>query len=277
MSAAGCDPRAARAGPAARALTRLSGVAAVAANTVREAIRSRLLYTLLGFGILLICAGVLLSSLSYVETDRILQDVGFGAMRLFGVAIALFVGVGLIHKEVERRTVYTILSKPISRGAFLLGKFWGLALTVWMQLAIMAVAFAAVSRASGAPLGATHLAACLLLGVELLVVVAIATFFSAFTSPMLSALFAGGLWMVGNLTRDLREIGSGSELAGVREVTAWLYRLLPDLASFNLSLEAAHGLPITATDVWLPALYGVCYAAVVLVLAVAIFERRDFR
>src|SRR5262249_16640377 len=156
VSAAARDADAAAVGPAAQALARLSGVAAVAANTVREAIRSRLLYTLLGFGILLICAGVLLSSLSYLETDRILQDVGFGAMRLFGVAIGLFVGVGLIHKEVERRTVYTILSKPISRGAFLLGKFFGLALTVWMQLAIMAVAFAALSRARGAPLRPTH-------------------------------------------------------------------------------------------------------------------------
>jgi Cu-processing system permease protein len=263
--------------PASAALVRLAGAMAIAGNTVREAIRSRLLYTLLGFGILLIFAGVLLSSLSYVETDRILQDVGFGAMRLFGVAIGLFVGVGLIHKEVERRTVYTILSKPLSRSEFLLGKFFGLALTVWMQLAIMALAFAVVSRASGAPLGSAHAAAFLLLGVELLVVVAIATFFSAFTSPMLSSLFAGGLWLVGNLTRDLREIGSGSELASVREATAWLYRLLPDLASFDLRLEAAHGLPITATDVWLPLLYGISYSAVVLVLAVAIFERRDFR
>ena len=267
-------PHRARAG-AARG--RLAILAAIAGNTLREAIRSRLLYTLLGFGILLICAGVLLSSLSYVETDRILQDVGFGAMRLFGVAIGLFVGVGLIHKEVERRTVYTILSKPLSRGEFLLGKFWGLALTVWMQLGIMALAFAGVSLAAGAPLRAVHAAACLLLAVELLVVVAIATFFSAFTTPMLSTLFAGGFWLVGNVTRDLREIGAASQLDSVREVTTWLYRILPDLASFNLSIEAAHGLPITAADVWLPLLYGVCYAAVVLVLAIAIFERRDFR
>jgi ABC-type transport system involved in multi-copper enzyme maturation permease subunit len=212
-----------------------------------------------------------------VESERILQDVGFGAMRLFGVAIALFVGVGLIHKEVERRTVYTILSKPLSRGEFLLGKFAGLALTVWMQLAIMTLAFAAVSWASGAPLGPGHAAACLLLGVELALVVAIATLFSAFTTPMLSSLFAGGLWVVGNLTRDLREIGAGSELPEVRLATAWLHRLLPDLASFDLRIEAAHGLPVAASDVWLALVYGGAYCAVVLVCAVAIFERRDFR
>ena len=258
-------------------MSALLRIATIAGNTVREAVRSRLLYTLLGFAIVMILAGVLLSTLSYVESERILQDVGFAAMRLFGVAIALFVGVGLIHKEVERRTVYTILSKPLSRAEFLLGKFAGLALTVWMQLAIMAVAFVAVSLAAGAPLEGAHAAALLLLGVELAVVVAIATFFSGFTSPMLASLFAGGLWVVGNLTRDLREIGAASPLASIREGTRWAYRLLPDLASFNLSIEAVHGLPVTASDVWLPLAYGLAYTAVVLVAAVAIFERRDFR
>jgi ABC-type transport system involved in multi-copper enzyme maturation permease subunit len=250
---------------------------AIAGNTVREAVRSRLLYALLLFAIVLICAGVLLSSLSYVESERILQDVGLGAMRLFGVAIALFVGVGLIHKEVERRTVYTILAKPLSRAEFLIGKFLGLVLTVWMQLAIMAVAFAAVSAASGAPLGRGHVAACVLLGMELALVVAIATLFSAFTTPMLSSIFAGGLWLVGNLTRDLRELGAGSEQPGVELATAWAHRVLPDLASFDLRLEAVHGLPVTISDVALPLVYGAAYAAVVLVLAVTIFERRDFR
>jgi Cu-processing system permease protein len=250
---------------------------AIAGNTVREAVRSRLLYTLLFFAVLLICAGVLLSALTYVENERILQDVGLAAMRLFGVAIALFVGVGLIHREVERRTVYTILSKPLSRGEFLLGKFAGLVATVWMQLGVMGVAFAGVSLASGAPLDGGHAAACLMLAVELALVVAVATFFSAFTTPMLSSLFAGGIWMVGNLTRDLREIGAASHQPGVERATEWLHRVLPDLASFNLSIEAVHGLPIAASDVWLPLAYGVAYCAVVLVGAVAIFERRDFR
>jgi ABC-type transport system involved in multi-copper enzyme maturation permease subunit len=259
------------------ALGSLRRILAIAENTVREAVRSRLLYTLLAFAVLMICAGVLLSTLSYVESERILQDVGFGAMRLFGVAIALFVGVGLIHREVERRTVYTILSKPLSRSEFLLGKFAGLVATVWMQLAIMALAFAAVSWGSGAPVGRGHAAACLLLGVELALVVAIATLFSAFTTPMLSSLFAGGLWVVGDLTRDLRAIGAGSELPEVRLATAWLHRVLPDLASFDLRIEAVHGLAITASDVALPLAYGVAYCAVVLVCAVAIFERRDFR
>ena len=106
---------------------------AIAMNTVREAIRNKLLYTLLFFAILMIGAGVVLSTLSYVEIERILQDIGFASIRFFGVAIAIFVGVGLIHKEVDRRTVYTILSKPLSRSEFLVGKYVGLVLTIWIE------------------------------------------------------------------------------------------------------------------------------------------------
>ena len=255
----------------------LGRILTIAVNTVREAIRNRLLYTLLLFAILLILSGIFLSSLSYVENERILQDLGLAAMRLFGVAIALFVGVGLIHKEVDRRTVYTILSKPLTRAEFLLGKYVGLVLTVWMQEAVMVLAFGGVSLLAGAPLTVGHGSAFLLLGAELAVVVAIATLFSAFTAPMLASFFTGGLWLVGNLTRGLRDLGARSDAEAVRVATHWLYRLLPDLESFNLRIEAAHQLPVAGSDVWLPLLYGAGYSAVVLAAAVAIFQRRDFR
>jgi Cu-processing system permease protein len=255
----------------------IARVLTIAWNTGREAVRSKLLYTLLFFALVLIGASVILAGISYVERDRILQDIGLASIRLFAIAIAIFVGVGLIHKEVDRRTVYTILSKPLTRAEFLIGKYVGLVGTLWLQAAIMVAAFAAVSLLRGAPLGSGHAAAFALLAVELAVVVAIATLFSAFTTPMLATLFAGGVWIVGNLTRNLRDIGADSQLAFVHQLTELLYGVLPDLASFNLSVEAAHGLPVTASDVWLPFCYGTAYAAIVLVCAVAIFERRDFK
>ena len=118
-------------------------IQALATNTFREAIRNKLLYTLLGFGFLMIASGVLLSTLSYVEVDEILQDMGMSAIRFFGAGIATFVGIGLIHNEVDRRTIFTILSKPVSRAEFLVGKFVGLVMTIWLQLAIMSFAFVA--------------------------------------------------------------------------------------------------------------------------------------
>ena len=249
----------------------------IATNTVREAIRNKLLYVLLFFAVALILAGVFLSSLSYVESERILQDIGLAAIRLFSVAIAIFVGVNLIYKEVDRRTVYTILSKPLSRTEFLLGKYVGLVLTIWMQMVVMVTAFAGVSLATGAPLTPAHAAAFFLTGVELALVVALATLFSSFTTPMLASFFSGGLWFVGHLTRDLRDLGAASDLESVQRLTALLHRMLPDLESFNLSIEAAHGLPVVASDVWLPLLYGGGYVAILLVAATALFGRRDFR
>jgi ABC-type transport system involved in multi-copper enzyme maturation permease subunit len=203
--------------------------------------------------------------------------VGLAAIRLSGVAIAIFVGVSLIHAEVDRRTVYTILAKPISRAEFLLGKFLGLVMTIWLQVTVLVAFFTAVSLLTGAPVTLTHAAAILLICVELTLMVAVATFFSAFTTPMLASFFSIGVWAVGCLTRNLRDLGAVSEVGSVRLATVWLHRVLPDMASFNLSIEAAHGLPIAAFDVWLPLVYGIGYAAIVLLGAMMIFERRDFR
>jgi len=255
----------------------LARIWTIARNTLREAVRNKVLYALLFFAIFVIGAGVVLSALSYVESERILQDFGFAAIRLFSVAIAIFVGVSLIHREVERRTVYTILSKPISRSEFLLGKYVGLVVTIWMQLAIMVAVFAFVSVGTGAPLNAGHAVAFVLTAVELAVVVAVATFFSAFTTPMLASFFSVGIWTVGHLTRDLRDIGASSDSGSIQGATAIFHRVMPDLESFNFSVEAAHGLAFGASDVWLPLVYGAGYVAIVLISAVAIFERRDFR
>ncbi len=258
-------------------MTGLTRFFAIATNTLREAIRSRVLYVLLFFSVILMFFGIVLSSLSYVDGDRILQNVALSAMRVFGVAIAVFVGVNLIHKEVDRRTVYTILSKPLSRSAFLLGKYAGLVLTIWMQLAIMVACFLGVCVLTGSEVGVGHYAAFLLLGVELALVVAVATLFSSFSTPMLSSFFTAGLWLAGHLTRDLREIGSRSKVEWVQEASVWLHRVLPDLSSFSLTAEAVHGLPVTTSDVLLPIAYATGYATLLLLSAVVIFDRRDFR
>jgi Cu-processing system permease protein len=251
---------------------------AIAVNTVRESLRSKLLYGLLFFAVLMIGAGAVVATLSYVESDRILQDIGLGSVRLFGVAIAILVGINLIHREVERRTVYTILSKPLSRGEFLVGKCLGLTLTIWLQMAIMGAAFVGVSFATGAPLGAPHLAFFFLAAIELALVVAIATFFSAFTTPVLAAFFTTGIWSVGHLSRQLRDLGASADAPSSFHYLTWLlHRVLPDLESFNLASEAAHMLPVTASDWLLPALYGAGYLTLVLFAAVAVFERRDLR
>ena len=256
---------------------RLGRVMAIAHNTLREAIRSRVLYALLFFALALIGTGVLLSALSYVERERILQDVGMAAVRIFSVMIAIFVGIGLLHREVDRRTVFTILSKPIGRGEFLVGKYLGLVATLWIQIAVMGVCFCLVSLLAGAPLTATHAAAFAMIGVETSVVVALAVLFSAFTTPFLAAFFSGGMVLIGYASRDLRALGAQAELPSLQWVTEGLYRVMPDLEAFDLSIHATHALPIASSDVVLPLAYGVGYVILLLSAATWIFERRDFR
>lgn len=252
-------------------------IAAIATNTVREAIRNKLLYTLLFFAVAVIGCAVLVGSLSYVEGERIIQDVGLASIRLFSLGIAVFVGIGLIHGEVERRTIQTILSKPVSRAEFLLGKYFGLLATVWMQVAIMGLAFVAVSLAAGAPLGSGVFWALVLHAMELAVVTAVATMFSAFTTPLLASLFTLGIWSVGHLSRELYALGKQSDQASVEWATAFLYRVLPDLESFNLSIEAVHGLPIESGRVFWPILLAVGYSTVLLFVATLVFQKRDMK
>ena len=249
----------------------------IATNTVREAVRNKLLYTLLFFAIAVIGCAVLVASLSYVEGGRIIQDVGLAAIRIFSLGISIFVGIGLIHNEVERRTIYTILSKPLSRAEFLVGKYLGLLLTVWMQVAIMGAAFVLVSLASGSPLGSGHFWALFLLAMELAVIVGVATLFSSFTTPLLASLFTVGIWAVGHLTRDLLALGHQAEAAHVQRVVEVLYRVLPDLEMFNVTIEAVHGLPIAGADIVWPMLYAFGYATVLIGIAIAVFQKRDMK
>jgi ABC-type transport system involved in multi-copper enzyme maturation permease subunit len=250
---------------------------AIATNTLREAVRNRLLYALLFFAVTMIGFSVLIASLSYVEGERIIQDMGLASIRLFSVGIAIFVGIGLIHGEVERRTIYTILSKPVTRPEFLLGKFLGLLLAVWLQLCLMALAFGLVSLLAGAGLDLGYGEALLLVGIELMVIVAVATLFSAFTTPMLAAFFTVGIYTLGHLSRDLYLLGQKSDVEVVKHTATLIYRILPDLESFNLSIQAVHRLPISGTEVGWAVLYGVGYSMALLILASFIFQRRDLQ
>lgn len=252
-------------------------IATIAHNTIREAIRHKLLYAVLVVSVLMIFASVLISTLSYVEGTRIMQDFGFAVIRIFSAATAVFIGINLLHSEVDRRTIYTILSKPISRVEFLLGKYAGLVLTTWLMLAALGALFLGVSLLSGAPVHAGHAAALWLIAVELTIVVAVATLFSSFTTPMLAALFTSGIYVAGHLTQNLYHLARTSDDPGVQQLGLWLYRLLPDLELYNLTVQAVHGLAIPAPEIWLPVAYAATYSALLLIAASALFAKRDLR
>ncbi|BFU94023.1 MAG: putative ABC transport system, permease component [Nitrospira sp.] len=248
----------------------------VAGNTFRETVRDKILYNLVLFALLLIGTSVLLGTLTIGEQARIVNDLGLAAINVVSVVIAIFVGIGLVTKEIERRTVYTILSRPITRVQFVLGKYIGLGFIVVANVTIMFVMFLATIWLTGNTIHASLFQAVELILVETLLVMAIAMFFSTFSSSVLSATMTIGLYIIGHLTSDLKGIAEKSQIPVAESMMTALYYILPDLEALNVKGQAANGIPVEAAFQAASTAYGLLYAALLLTGACLIFQRRDF-
>jgi ABC-type transport system involved in multi-copper enzyme maturation permease subunit len=255
-------------------------IAAIARNAFREAVRDRVLYNLVLFVLLLTAASIFIGELSGGQERKIIVDLGLSAMLLFGVFIAIFVGVGLVYKEIERRTIYAVFSKPVGRGEFLVGKYLGLCLTLLVNVLVMGVgvslALLYVSRGWD-PLIPKIWPAVLLIYMELMLVTAIALLFSSFSSPALSALMTFLIFVIGHFSADLKSLAVSLGSASARWLFTGLYYLLPNLANYSFITPAAHGNAPSAAFVFSTALYALVYITVILAAATLIFSRRNFK
>jgi ABC-type transport system involved in multi-copper enzyme maturation permease subunit len=255
-------------------------IAAIARNAFREAVRDRVLYNLVLFVLLLIVGAIFLGELSGGQERKVIIDLGLSAMLLFGVFISIFVGVGLVYKEIERRTVYAIFSKPIGRGEFLLGKYLGLCLTLFVNVVIMGagVSLALIYvRRGWDPLALRIWPAILLIYVELMILTSVALLFSSFSSPALSALLTFFIFIIGNFSADLKNLTTSMGSTGARWLFGGLYYLLPNLTNYSYITSAAHGQTPGTTTVLAALLYAVIYISVILAAATLIFKRRNFK
>jgi ABC-type transport system involved in multi-copper enzyme maturation permease subunit len=263
---------------------------AIALNVFRESVRDKVLYNLVGFALLLIGASYLIGQLTAGQDVKIIKDLGLAATSVFGLFIAIFIGIGLVSKEVERRSIYSLLAKPIGRSQFVIGKYVGLLVTLAVNLAVMAVALYGVLAAmewltdptivlawERPAVDPRLLEAFALTFVELSLVTAIALFFSTFSTPLLSAALTFGLFVAGRFSADLRHfdqaVGSGAAAALARA----LYWVLPNLAPFDIRSRIVHGEALSAGDLALSTGYGALYIAALLVASAYIFSRRDFK
>ena len=265
-------------------------VLCVAGAVFRESVRDRVLYNLVGFAILLIGASYLIGQLTAGQDVKIIKDLGLAAMSVFGLFIAIFIGIGLVSKEVERRSVYSLLAKPVRRSELVLGKYTGLVLTVLVNLAVMAVVVYLVlgymdwmenpeaKKAWEAPATDPRmLVAMFLIFVELTLVIAIALFFSTFSGPMLAAAFTFGLYVAGQFSADLKNFDMAVDSPVATTIARGLYYILPNFAVFDVKSAVVHGQPVGAHLVVMSTTYGLLYIAGLLLLAVLIFSKRDFK
>ncbi|MFV8753735.1 ABC transporter permease [Nannocystaceae bacterium ST9] len=257
---------------------------AIALNTFREAVRNKVLAILVLFAVALMAFSLVLGQLSLHEEVRIIKDLGLSATSIFGVVIALFLGVNLLSKELDRKTVYAIIPKPLHRWEFLLGKYFGLALTLVALVGLMSLILAGFLTAQGGSHGVIMVRAELLILFELLLLIAVALVFASFSSPWLSAMFAAGLWVVGRNTAEL-EAFSAAKLEGTLggDILGVVLELVPDFRMFFVSGANYEGAQVSVHESFVSwayvvsaGSYAAAYGATCLLIAVILFGRRDF-
>ncbi len=260
----------------------ISRVLALALNTFREAVRDRVLYLLLVVGLAAVAFSRILGGLSVGDPLHVVADTGLTAVSLLGVMISIFVGTGLIYKEIDKRTVYTILSKPVRRGEFILGKYLGLVLTALVCMAVLSAGFLAYFPLQGGKVNWPLAAALVASMVEVGVIISVAVMFSSASTPILSAVFTSIVFAAGRLSywipdfmESLTRMKTGG--GGLQAVLQVLYYITPNLRIFDLRDHAVNAVAMpVAGDLALRALYGACYAAVMLICATLVFRRRRF-
>ena len=257
----------------------MTRIAAIAANTFREAVRDRVLYNLIVFALLLVAASFLVGQISIGIERQVLINLSLTAISLFGIVIAIFIGIGLVSKEIEKRTLYTVVTRPVRRWEFMLGKFCGLVGTLLVNTFFMTIGFFAALLALTRQFqraDAWLLIAIWFIVLQFVIVTALALLFSSFTTPLEATVFAFVLFVVGTFAEDLR--GFARMAHGATHVfAAAAGYLVPNIAALNVISRVAHDQPIAGSLVFYNTLYAVLYAAAAIAAAVLIFERRDLK
>jgi Cu-processing system permease protein len=252
----------------------------IALGAFKESVRERVLYNLIVFAFLMIGAAILMGSISVGVEQIILVNLGLVAITIFGLLIAIFIGIGLVSKEIDRRTIYSILAKPVTRAEFILGKYAGLVLTLFVNTSIMTVGFyiaLAIQKGGLERQDFFLLIAVYFILLQLAIVVGVAIFFSCISTSILSAVFTFCIFVIGNLSSDIRWFGQGSGSPLLEKMTTFLYYLLPNFSNFNVINQVAHNVRIPGYLITANTCYAILYITILLSAAVLIFEEREFR
>lgn len=262
----------------------------IALNVFKESVRDKVLYNLVFFAVLLIAVSFLLGQLTAGQDMKIIKDLGLAAMSWFGLFIAVFIGIGLVSKEVERKSIYSLLSKPIRREELVIGKYLGLVLTLLVNLSIMTVAYYLVLGGMAWMMGGWHLPiweapamdprlikAIVMILLQLMMVTAIALLFSTFSTPLLSAALTFGLYIVGHFNADLKTFETIVDSKPLIYLAKALYYVLPNFAALDIKAQVVHAQPVPLGGLLMNTAYALTFIGALLTAATLIFRQRDFK
>jgi ABC-type transport system involved in multi-copper enzyme maturation permease subunit len=255
----------------------LREVGYIALNTYRETVRDKVLYNLVLFALLMISSSYVLGKISVYQEVKIIKDLGLASISAFGMVIAIFIGIGLVSKEIDKRTLYSLLPKPISRVQFLLGKYFGLCLTLLVNVLVMTAGLYGLLFLMAEPFEPALLKAVFLIYVKLVVLVAVALLFSTFTSALMAALFTGFVYVAGYFSADLKHFDSVVESTVLPQITLFLYYLLPNFKNFDIKAPIVAGDPVAFGQIAFASAYAVVYIALLLVTSAWVFQHRNLK
>jgi len=256
----------------------LPRILTIARNAFREAVRDRVLYNLILFVLLITASAVFLGELTAGQEARVIADLGLSASLVFGTFISIFVGVSLVWKEIEKKTVFSIFSKPVGRAEFVVGKYLGLCATLLVNVAVMGVGISlAELYVGGSNFIAPLWGALALIYLELTITTAVAILFSSFSTPALSALLTFFIFLIGHFSSSLRELAQNLGSRGAIVFFNAIYYLMPNLAHFSFIANTASGQTAPPSLMGSCVLYAAVFDAVLLAIAVLIFSRRNFK
>ena len=249
----------------------------IAKNVFLEAIRDRILYIIGLFTVLMIAAVRLIPELSVGTEDKIILDFGLAVISILGLIVTVFVGTGLVNKEIEKRTVYILVAKPLSRSELIIGKHIGLSGVLAVLLMAMTVIYGLILSLSGIdyPVGSI-LVTVIFIFIQLSLLTAVAILFGVFTSSLLATLFTFGIYLMGNLSRDLVKLGDLSDNPEIKKLMMGLYVVLPDLSRLDLKNDSVYGLLPSMDNLFTNLAYALLYTMLLLSITIAMFARREF-
>jgi len=252
-------------------------ISAITISTFKEAVRDKVFYNLVIFSLIVLASSRILGLLSSGQEIKIVMDVGLGCISIFGLIISIFIGGNLVYKEIERGTIQTIIVKPIDRHEYIIGKYLGLLLIIFLNLIFMTIGFYVILKGISGTWNFSIIQSIFLIFVELMVISSIAIMFSTFLSPLLSILLTFCLFTMGHLSEDFLFIVEKMEGSFLKFVSKIIYYILPHLSNFNIKNEIVHGFSVSGDYIFSSSLYGVSYSFATIFLAIIIFRNRNFK
>ncbi|MFC1730220.1 ABC transporter permease [candidate division KSB1 bacterium] len=252
-------------------------ITTIAVNTFKETVRDKVLYSILLFALGFALVSTIISGWSLDQEEKVIQNFGLVIIALFSLVISIFIGIGLVYKEIEKKTIYTIAAKPIARSQFIVGKYIGLLLTLIIVIALMAAGLLLICWLYAGVFNPWLLFAVGMMFFEMAIIIAFALFFSTFTSPVLSGILSIFVFAAGNFSADVKTLGAGVEYGALQPALDFVYYIVPNFELLNYQMHAVHGLPLNVWEVLIGIFYSIAYICVVLFFTVLIFRNRDLK